>query len=74
MNRLQKFVEHPSDADTLGRVGYAFGPVNLSAATQGHKWKVVSSFNPGGELVKTSGLKEVFRAALANGGAVVKAA
>jgi hypothetical protein len=46
MNRLQKFVEHPSEGERLGRIAYAFGPVNLPEAAPGFKWKAVSSFNP----------------------------
>ncbi len=72
MNRLQKFVEHRSDGDTLGRVAYAFGPVNLPEPTPGFEWQAVSSFNPGDELIKNVRLKEVFRAAIVNGCAVVK--
>jgi hypothetical protein len=60
MNRLQKFVEHRSDGDTLGRVAYACGPVNLPEATAGFECQAVSSFNAGDELFKNAGLKEVF--------------
>jgi hypothetical protein len=74
MNRLQKFVEHPSEGERLGRIAYAFGPVNLPEAAPGFKWKAVSSFNPGDELTKNAALKDVFRAAILNGCAVVKAA
>jgi hypothetical protein len=72
MNRLQKFVEHHSDSDISGRVAYAFGPVNLPEAAQGFEWHAVS-FNAGDELIKNAGLKEVFRAAIVNGCAVIAA-
>jgi hypothetical protein len=73
MKRLQKFVEHRADGDTIGRIAYAFGPVKLPEATPGFEWQDVSSFNPGDELIKNAGLKEVFRAAIVNGCAVIKA-
>ena len=72
MNRLQKFIEQRSDGDTVGRVAYAFGPINLPEATAGFKWHAVSSFSAGDELIENAGLKEVFRAAIVNGCALVK--
>jgi hypothetical protein len=71
MNRLQKFVERQSDSGTVGRVAYAFGPTKLPEATPGFEWQEVS-FNAGDELVENAGLKEIFRAAIVKGCAVVE--
>jgi hypothetical protein len=72
MISLQKFVEHRSEGNKFGRIAFAFGSVELPEAAPGFEWQVVSSFNPDEELMKNAALKEVFRAALLKGCAVVK--
>jgi hypothetical protein len=71
MNRLQKFVEQDPYREKSGRTAYAFGPDKLPEATNGLQWKPVISFRAADELMQNAGLKEVFKAALANGVAVV---
>jgi hypothetical protein len=67
MNRLQKFVEQGAYGEKLGRTAYAFGPGNLPEPGAGLEWKPV----PADELIDNAGLKEVFKAALKDGCAVV---
>ena len=45
---------------------------SLPEASPGFEWQTVPSFNPGDELIRSAGLKEVFRAAIVNGCAVVE--
>jgi hypothetical protein len=71
MNRLQKFVEQGPYGEKLGRTAYAFGPGNLPAAANGLEWKPVIPFSAADEVMRYAGLKDVFRAAIASGCAVV---
>ena len=59
MKRLQKFVEYRSESDKLGRVAYSNGSL--------------FSFNPTAELLKNSGLEDVFLVAIVDRCAVIKA-
>jgi hypothetical protein len=71
MNRLQKFVEQGVHGDKPGRTAYAFGPGNLPEPGTGLEWKSVASFRPADELIENAGLKDIFKAAIKNGCAVV---
>jgi hypothetical protein len=71
MNRLQKFVEQGPYGEKPGRTAYAFGMDNLPEPGKDLEWEPVASFRPADELMENAGLKEVFKAALANGCAVV---
>jgi hypothetical protein len=71
MNRLQKFVEQGPCGEKPGRTAYAFGPNNLPEPSTGLGWKLATSFSAADELMENAGLKEVFKAALANGCSVV---
>ena len=71
MNRLQKFVEQGPYGEKPGRTAYAFGPDNLPEPGTGLEWKLVSSFSVADELIANAGLKDVFKAAIKDGCAVV---
>jgi hypothetical protein len=73
MNRLRKFVEQGPGGEKSGLVAYAFGPANLPESTPGFHWQTVASFNAGDEIIEDPRLKDVFRDAIANGCATVKA-
>jgi hypothetical protein len=71
MNRLQKFVEQGPYGEKTGRTAYAFGPGNLPNAADGLEWKPVTPFSAADDVLRNAGLVEVFKAAIANGYAVV---
>jgi hypothetical protein len=73
MNRLQKFVEQGPYGEKPGRTAYAFGPGNLPEPGAGLEWKPVTSFRPADELIENAGLKDIFKAAIKDGCAVVSA-
>jgi hypothetical protein len=73
MNRLQKFVEEAPIGDKPGRTAYAFGLRNLPTPDTDLEWKPVTSFSAADELLRDPGLKEIFKAAIANGCAIVTA-
>jgi hypothetical protein len=71
MNRLQKFVEQGAYGEKSGRVAYAFRSDLLPAGGEGMSWQRAESFSAAGELLKNTGLKEVFKSAIAKGCEVV---
>jgi hypothetical protein len=73
MNRLQKFTEQGPCGEKPGRTAYAFGPGNLPAAANGLEWKPVTPFSAADEVMRDDRLKDVFKAAIANGCAVIEA-
>jgi hypothetical protein len=54
-----------------GRVAYAFQARSLPEPIDGMTWQAAQSFNVADELLQDPGLKDVFKAAVANGYAVV---
>jgi hypothetical protein len=73
MNRLQKFVEQGPYGEKPGRTAYAFGPGNLPEPSNGLQWKPVTPFSAADEVMRDAGLKDVFKAAIAKGCAIVEA-
>jgi len=73
MNRLQKFVEIGQGSDNPTRTAYALGMAKLPEATEGMSWRPVEDFKAGDEILKDAGLKDVFKAAISNGFAVIGA-
>jgi hypothetical protein len=71
MNRLQKFVEQDGSGEKLGRAGYAFSRDKLPPPGENLDWNAVPSFNAAEELMRDPGLKELFKAAIADGFAIV---
>jgi hypothetical protein len=69
MNPLQKFFEQ--GAEKSGRVAYAFQASSLPEPVDGMTWQPVQSFNVADELLQDPSLKDVFKAAVTNGYAVV---
>ena len=73
MSRLEKFVEIGPYGEGPTRTAYALEPEKLPLAAEGTQWRLVEDFNAGDEILKHTGLKEVFRAAIKNGYAIVAA-
>jgi hypothetical protein len=73
VNRLQKFVEKGSYGEGRGRTAYILDPEALPPSTDGMEWQRVDTFNAGDELLKHPGLKEVFKAAIDKGVAMIAA-
>jgi hypothetical protein len=71
MNRLQKFIEQSEYGEKPGRVAYAFEAGLLLAPAVQMTWQTVQSFSVADELIKGPGLRDVFKAAVDNGFAVV---
>jgi hypothetical protein len=71
MNRLQKFFEQGAYGEKSGRVAYAFQASSLPEPVDGMTWQPAQSFNAADELLQDAGLKDVFKAAVAIGYAVV---
>jgi hypothetical protein len=71
MNRLQKFVEQGAYGETSGRVAYAFQSSLLPEPVNGMGWQTAQSFSVADELIKDAGLRDVFKAAVDKGYAVV---
>jgi hypothetical protein len=71
MKRLQKFFEQGAHGGKFGRVAYAFQANSLPEPVDGMTWQPAQSFNVADELLQDPGLKDVFKAAVANGYAVV---
>jgi hypothetical protein len=71
MNRLQKFVEQGAYGEKSGRVAYAFTLNSLPQPNEGMEWQIAHSFNVADELLKDAGLKDVFKAAVDKGYALL---
>jgi hypothetical protein len=71
MNRLQKFFEQGAHCGKLGRVAYAFQASSLPEPQEGMTWQLAQSFHVADELLQDPDLKDVFKAAVSNGYAVV---
>lgn len=71
MSRLEKFVEIGSYGEGPTRAAYALGSEKLPAPAEGMRWRPVENFSAGDEILKDAGLKDVFKAAISNGYAVV---
>lgn len=72
MTRLQKFVERRADGKRWGRVAYAFSSANLQPPRAGLDWRSNHDFNAADEVLADDGLKAVFKAAIAQGFAIVE--
>jgi len=71
MNRLRKFVEG-AVGERRGRVAYVFGTAAaLPEPVRGLDWRPVSDFNAAEAIMEDEGLREVFKAALKHGVAIV---
>jgi len=72
MNRLQKFIEQGPYGEKSGRIAYAFSLNLLPDPHKGFRWQNASDFSAADELLKDEALKDVFKAALDVGYAVLK--
>lgn len=71
MRRLQKFVEIGSYGEGPARTAYALESDKLPDPQEGSQWRPVENFNAGDEILQNSQLKEVFKAAIRDGYAIV---
>jgi hypothetical protein len=71
MKRLCKFVEVMPYGRQTNRVAYAMEPSFLPTPTPGSEWRKAEKFQAGDEILNDPGLKEVFKAALDKGCAIV---
>jgi hypothetical protein len=71
MSRLQKFVEIGSYGEGPLRTAYVLESDKLPDPVEGKQWRLVEDFNAGSEILNDAGLKDVFKAAIRNGYAVV---
>jgi hypothetical protein len=71
LTRLQKFIEQGAYGEKSGRVAYAFNLNSLPQPNDGMEWQTAPSFNVADELLKEPGLKDVFKAAIEKGYALV---
>jgi hypothetical protein len=71
VNRLQKFIEQGSYGEKSGRVAYAFVSSTLPPPSNGMDWQIAPPFNVADELLKDPGLKDVLKAAIQNGYALI---
>jgi hypothetical protein len=71
MNRLTKVVETGEYGEKSGRVACVLKPETLPEANRGFSWRGDTSFSVADALLADGGLKEVFRAAVRHGYAIV---
>ena len=74
MSCLQKFVGVGSSGEGQIRAAYMLKSEKLPAPAEGKQWQVVESFNAGDEILKDAGSKDVFKAAIRDGYAIVSLA
>jgi hypothetical protein len=71
MTGLQKFIEQGPYGEKSGRVAYAFKGNSLPQPQKGMSWQISNSFNIANELLESPGFKDVFKAAVDKGYALV---
>jgi hypothetical protein len=71
MTRLEKFIEKGAYGEQAGRIAYVMRPSSLPEPLKGMAWQKVENFNFADELLESAGLKDVFKAALDKGCALV---
>ena len=71
MNRLFKVVETRADGQKTGRIGYLLRPKTLPIPAPGFEWQENAAFNVADAILNDGSLKEVFRAAIKCGHAIV---
>jgi hypothetical protein len=71
MNRLQKCVEKGAFGEGPLRVAFALGADKLPEPQEGAQWHEVAGFNAGDAILENASLKDVFKAAIKEGYAVV---
>lgn len=74
MSRLQKLIEVGSSEKDPTRAAYVLEFDKLPLPIDGMQWRLVGDFKAGDEILKHAGLKDVFKAAIRNGYAVVSLA
>jgi hypothetical protein len=74
MNRLQKFIEQGEYGERSGRVVYVLRLDTLPDASEGMTWQNVQPFSAADDLLENASLRDVFKAAIANGCAVIPGA
>jgi hypothetical protein len=70
MNRLQKFIEQGAYGEKSGRVAYVLRLDTLPDSIEGMTWQNVQPFSAADDLLENASLRDVFKAAIANGCAV----
>jgi hypothetical protein len=71
MSRLQKFVEIGAYGEGPTRTAYVLDARKLPAPADRMQWHLVEDFNAGDEILKNSGLADVFKTAIRDGYAIV---
>jgi hypothetical protein len=70
VNRLRKYVELMPDGREL-RLAYAMSETALSQARPRSRWQEITPFSAADEVMAEPGLRDVFKAAIERGFAVV---
>ena len=70
MNRLRKYVERLPDGREL-RLAYAMSETALPDARPRSRWQEITPFSAADEVMAEPGLKDVFKAAIERGFAIV---
>ena len=73
MNRLRKLVESSEYGERTGRVAYLLRPETLPKPQEGFAWVEDTGFNAADAVLGDPSLKDAFKAAIAEGCAVVAA-
>lgn len=71
MSRLTKLIETEANGEKTGRVAYVLEPEALPEPATGFGWQEDMSFRPGEAILEDGALKQVFRAAVRDGYAIV---
>jgi hypothetical protein len=68
-DRLLRYVEWQSGGRRTGRVAYVIGKQNLlpEPLSAGAEWQLDSQFNVADEILRDPAIKDVLKAAIANG-------
>jgi hypothetical protein len=70
VNRLRKYIETMPDGQEL-RLAYAMSETALPDARPRSRWRVITPFSAADEVMAEPGLKDVFKAAIERGFAIV---
>jgi len=71
-DKLVRYIEWQSGGRRTGRIAYVIGKQALpEPIAAGAEWQIDSKFNVADEILRNPAIKDVFRAAIANGVKVV---
>jgi hypothetical protein len=72
MSKLTKFIEFGAYGKQTGRVAYVLRPSTLPDPHKGFEWAVDASFNAEEAILTNVRLKDILRAAIRDGYAIVR--